>query len=58
MKTKIRFVVIDKASGEGVSKRYMFENEAKESIPQMEEYDKECGCYIKDSYEVIKVETI
>lgn len=55
---KIRFVVVDTITGGEVSKLYQFEGEANAAIPGIEENDKICGCYEKDSYTVARVETI
>ena len=55
---KIRYVVVDTITGDEVSKLYMFESEANAAIPDIEENDRVCGCYEKDSYTVARVETI
>jgi len=55
---KIRYVVVDTITGDEVSKLYMFEGEANAAIPGIEENDRVCGCYEKDSYTVARVETI
>ena len=55
---KIRFVVVDTITGGEVSKLYQFEDEANAAIPGIEENDRVCGCYEKDSYTVVRVETI
>lgn len=56
--TIVKFVVIDKITGNEVSDPVRFEDEAKSKIPAFEEDDKDCGCYIPDSYKVIPVECL
>lgn len=55
---KVRFVVIDTITGGEVTDPFRFENEAIEMIPELEQNDKEAGCYEPNSYKVESVEVI
>ncbi|SHG32384.1 hypothetical protein [Dysgonomonas macrotermitis] len=55
---KVRFVVIDTITGNEVTDPFRFEGEAIEVIAELEQNDKEAGCYVADSYKVESVEVI
>lgn len=55
---KVRFVVIDTITGNEVTDPFRFESEAIEVIPELEQNDKEVGCYRPNAYKVESVEVI
>ena len=55
---KTRFVVVDVITGGEITEYLRFEDEAIEMIPQLEQNDKEAGCYEPNSYKVETIEII
>ena len=55
---KVRFVVVDTITGNEVTDPFRFESEAFEIIPQLEQNDKDAGCFEPNSYKVEALEII
>ena len=55
---KTRFVVVDVITGGEITEYLRFEDEAIEMIPQLEQNDKEAGCYEPNSHKVETIEII